>query len=127
MSDLKNQIFTLLKKCPKCVELWGDGCRITYKNGESSYVIHLSRPPKEDDEIPFLDTTPQEHYEFQMDIWLNSAGKHFATKVELTEKEYMEMKWTIEEWNNTFTTSILDEFKEFVETEPSSMDDLLND
>ena len=127
MSDLKNQIFTLLKKCPKCVELWGDGCRITYKNGDSNYTFHLSRPPKEDDEIPFPDDTSRVHYEFQMDVYLNSANKHFYDKIELTEKEYMEIKWTVEEWHDIFTTAVLDEFKEFVETEPSSMDDLLND
>lgn len=125
MSDLKSQIFTLLKKCPKSTELWKNSCRITYKNGESIYVVHLSRP--QDEEIPFADFEPQEHYEFQMDIYLNSGGKHFCQKIELTEKEYMEIKWAIEEWTTVLKTAILDEFKEFVETEPSSMDDLLND
>ena len=47
---------------------------------------------------------------------------------ELTEKEYMEIKWKIEEWANNLNTYALNKFAEYVNSFPKNpMDALLDD
>ena len=116
MSDLKNQIFALLKKCPDYI------CRIenkvdnftevTYYNGEFiTYKLHLSPT-----NAPFVVT-----------LMIYSNSNVFKKDILFTEKEFMEIKWKIEEWGNELETKAFNVFKEFAESEPNSMDDLLND
>ena len=47
--------------------------------------------------------------------------------IELTEKEYMDLKWSIEAWKEQMEEQDLEEFKDFAESEPGTMDDLLHD
>lgn len=112
MSDLKNQIFALLEKCPDyTTTIIDDFIEATYYNGEFiTYRVHVSFKP-----------TPM----VTLSIYFNSSV--FKKEVSVTEKEFMDIKWKIEAWTREIEAKALDTFKEFAEKEPNSMDDLLND
>lgn len=110
MSDLKNQIFTLLKKCPNEIYLSPESNDfvVSYYNNGNVYDLNFI-------------------YSKTLVTIGISNGTEYIKQVEVTEKEYMELKWTAEEWSKVLEEKAFEEFKEFAEMEPSSMDDLLND
>lgn len=112
MCDLKNQIFALLKKCPNRA----DFNNVTYyKDDATTYNIVLYQFKQGN--VP--------NYIVDLNIY-SRYGTHIE-QASITEKEYMELKWQIEDWTEVIKNKILGEFKEFTESEPNSMDDLLND
>lgn len=111
MSDLKNQIFTLLKRCPGRANI-------------SGYVTEIAYYP-EDNSIYILTLKSEEGYQIQVSIY--NYANVFSKTVSLTEKEYMDIKWAIEEWREVLEEKAFDDFAKFAESEPNSMDDLLND
>lgn len=111
MSDLKNQIFALLEKCPDYITIIDDLIEATYYNGEFiTYRVHMSFKP---------------NYTVTLSVYFNSNV--FRKEISVTEKEFMDIKWKIEAWSKEIEAKALDTFKEFAEREPNSMDDLLND
>lgn len=111
MSDLKNQIFTLLKKSPDYVFIVENLIEATYYNTDFiTYKIQLI--PGEKDILS---------------LYIYSSSNTFNKRVELTEKEFMDIKWKIEDWKKELEIKALEDFAKFSESEPNSMDDLLND
>ena len=113
MSDLKNQIFTLLKKCPDSAT----GSEANYHGDRNYYSIVLHKKYGTQEDIPDFSASLTIFTEF---------GRHYKS-VELTEREFMDLKWTMEEWNKVLEDKAFEEFKDFAENEPNSMDDLLKD
>ena len=115
MSDLKSQIFALLKKRPLHAISYKYGGSLVYypdkKTCDASYHIGID--------------TLNEEYHLRFTIY---DGPNVIEKnLELTEKEFMDMKWKIQDWENLIQTEALEKFKDFVESEPRSMDELLED
>ena len=113
MNNLKNQIFALLKKCPNGV----DRHRISYHKDDNYYDLTLNKKYETQEDTP--------NFSASLIIYKNT-NKYFKS-VELTEKEYMDIKWSIEEWNKVLEDKAFEEFRDFVESTPNSMDDLLKD
>ena len=111
MSDLKNQIFTLLKKRPERVNI-------------NEHVTEIAYYPEEDSTY-MLTLKSKEEYKIQVSIY--DYPNVFSKIISLTEKEYMDIKWTIEEWQKVLEEKAFEDFTKFAESEPNSMDDLLND
>lgn len=111
MDDLKNQIFALLKKCPTHGYVYDCGGHIGYSSETASYDVELTE-------------YNEEHGVY---FSIHTGFNSFSKFIPLTEKEYMDIKWKIEDWQKELENKALEEFKDFVEAEPSSMDDLLND
>lgn len=111
MGNLKNQIFTLLKKCPSFTRT----NQIHYYTDSIVYAVALYPKFK------------QEGLDYCAIITISSENGQYQKTVELTEKEYMDIKWTIEEWHEVLEVKAFDDFAKFAESEPNSMDDLLND
>ena len=110
MSDLKNQVFALLKKCPERANIGKHFAEIAYCTEDNgTYVLTLKS---------------EEEYEIQVAIYTCNV---FSKTISLTEKEYMDIKWTIEEWRKVLEEKAFEDFAKFAESEPNSMDDLLND
>lgn len=110
MDDLKTLVNKLLCKRPDVIyEMFGPGAQ--YQNKDFIYDIMLS--------------------ESKHIVTLNIQGNVAITSnydIELTEKEYMELKWKIEAWRDELQNSNFETFKEFVNEIPErGMDDLLND
>lgn len=111
MSDLKNQVFALLEKCPDYTTTLDDFIEATYYNSEFiTYRVHVSF---------------RSNSTITLFIYFNSSV--FRKEISVTEKEFMDIKWKIEAWTKEIEAKALDTFKEFAEKEPNSMDDLLND
>lgn len=113
MSDLKNQIFALLKKCP---DFTGTH-QIHYYTDSTAYIIVLASKSETQEDVP----------NYSAIITINKESGQYHKTVELTEKEYMDIKWTIEEWANYLKEKAFEDFAKFAESEPNTMDDLLND
>lgn len=113
MSDLKNQIFTLLKKCPNAA---GD-LRIHYYTDSVAYTVSLISNS-------VMQKGVSDCYAI---ITISTENDQYQKNIELTEKEYMDLKWTIEEWDKELKEKAFEDFAKFAESEPNSMDDLLND
>lgn len=111
MSDLKNQIFALLKKCPK-------------RASTNEHVIEIAYYPEENSTY-ILTLKSEEEYKIKVSIY--DYPNVFSKTIPLTEKEYMDIKWTIEEWQKVLEEKAFEDFAKFAESEPNSMDDLLND
>lgn len=111
MSDLKNQIFALLKKCPTHAYTYSETGHVGYSSDNSSFDLELAKN------------------EGCLGVYLtiHSGFNCFSKFISLDEKEYMTIKWKIENWESELEAKAFEEFKDFVEAEPSSMDDLLND
>ena len=110
MDDLKTLINKLLCKQPDLIyEMFETS--VQYKNKDFIYDITLWK---------------SEHK-----VTLSIQGNVAITSnydIELTEKEYMELKWKMEAWRDELQNSNFETFKEFVNEIPESgMDDLLND
>ena len=118
MSDLKSCIFSLIKKCPDIASTWDDGSYLGYKGpNEVEYCIQTNKK---------RDFHPEDYPDFVAEINIEKETAIFET-VPLTEKEFMEIKWKTQEWEKVLREKALDAFKEFAESDPTSMDDLLND
>ena len=108
MSDLKNQIFKLLKRAPDCAN---NNREVKYISDDTYYTITLG-----------------EDFTINLSILCSKpCCKWLFLTIELDEKEYMEAKWTIEDWQKHLDAQLLNKFAEFVDTDPETMDDLLND
>ena len=112
MCDLKSQIFALLKKCPNNISF---NSATYYKDDNTTYVVSLHQFTKSDT------------YEYVVNLDIYSGWIALNKHISVTEKEYMDLKWTIEDWDSVLKNKTFAEFKEFTESEPNSMDDLLND
>jgi len=121
MSDLKTQIFSVIKKRPHSICTSFDAYEVAYVNDNSEYIIY---PTKCNNGTSFVCT-------LRVSKRCNNDTLPFADetirKVELTEKEYMDLKWAIEAWKEQIEEQDLEEFKDFAESEPGTMDDLLHD
>lgn len=113
MSDLKNQIFALLKKCPDSTGTH----QIHYYTDSTVYVITLTTKFGTQEDVP----------DYSAIVTISKESGQYHKTVELTEKEYMDIKWTIEEWAKDLEEKAFEDFAKFAEREPNSMDDLLND
>ena len=119
MSDLKTQIFSVIKKRPYSISTTFGGYQLGYINDNIEYVVGIDRHDG--------------HFTCTLDInkSLDKDPLMFKDstyrKVELTEREYMDLKWSIETWKEQMEEQDLEEFKDFAESEPGTMDDLLND
>ena len=119
MSDLKSQIFTLVKKCPVCAGIDKTSAYIQYNNNGKRYSININAKQSYD-----VENRP----DYYIDFYIDEDECHYFKEIPLTEKEFMELKWTVEEWALAFELKAFDQFKDFAEPdEPSAMDDLLND
>jgi hypothetical protein len=108
MSDLKNQIFSLIKKIPNRVS----------ENLTTIYVTEKLR----------IILWIKDDYNVEISISDKKGSEQVVYKyLELSEKEYMELKWKLEDWKKYLDNQLLDAFEEFADTDPESMDDLLND
>lgn len=111
MNDLKNLIFALLEKCPNHAFSYPDGGEaLYYYKDATSYNLGLTSGDK-----------------YVAHFMIYSGPNVFNKEVSLTEKEFMEMKWKLEDWAKDLEAKAFEEFKDFVESKPNSMDDLLND
>ena len=113
MNDLKNQIFALLKKCPNAAR----DRQIHYYTDSVAYTISLISNFGTQENVP----------DCYAIITISTENDQYQKNVELTEKEYMDLKWTIEEWDKELKEKAFDDFVKFAESEPNSMDDLLDD
>ena len=113
MSDLKNQIFALLKKCPN----YTGTHQIHYYTDSTVYIITLTTKFETQKDVP----------DYSAIITISKESGQYDKTVKLTEKEYMDIKWTIEEWTNYLKEKAFEDFAKFAESEPNTMDDLLND
>lgn len=118
MEKTVSLIKKLLERVPYTVNMlegFTDGC-IYYLNNEDTYKIALCK-------------TSDSKYQISFDIIRYKYplySKEFFFDV--SEKEYMEIKWKFEEWNTYLNNRSLEQFEDFVNEEPdSSMDGLLND
>jgi hypothetical protein len=89
-----------------------------YRNDSKEYSVNL---------INKQSYHPEDTPEFFIELYIDDGNQNFYREIPLTEKEYMELKWIIEEWCTVLELRAFDAFKEFCELEPGSMDDLLND
>ena len=111
MSDLKNQIFALLKKCPDNVFVNGEFSEVMYYVDDVlSYKLHLDHNKKQ-----------------EAILYIYSVSSTFWKTITLTEKEFMDIKWQIADWRSAIEAKLFEDFAKFAESEPNSMDDLLND
>lgn len=118
MSDLKSQIFSLLKKCPTSASSWDNGSLVLYRTGDGQ-EYHIETYKRKD-------YHPKDHPDFSATITIENERFDCET-IPLTEKEFMDFKWKTEEWEKILHEKAFEAFKEFAESDPTSMDDLLND
>ncbi len=115
MEELRTLIQKLLKRVP---DYAGSDCfvdnSVTYINDSLQYDIDCSH--YDDKYIVHLGISEKNPYRF-----LN------AFYIPVTEKEYMEIKWKIEEWNDYLKQKCINEFTTFVNGfSNGSMDELLD-
>lgn len=103
-------------------------------------------PNRADKDVnPFIDGGVEYFYEnlnYSIDYWKGQNGYtislHISERnpfyclnhitIEVSEKDYMEIKWKCEEWSKYLKEQQLNQFEEFVNGfENNSMDELLND
>ena len=109
--ELLNLVKRLLKRKPTNLGGLFEELTVDYRNGDSTYCISVSN--YNGYKIHFRLETPK-----QANIYRD---------IEVSEKEYMEVKWQIEYWTELITNSEFDLFREFAERDDSQMDDLLDD
>lgn len=116
MDDLKKFVKKLIfsSKVPTYVasDSNSEGAVISYVKNDMRFSVNIIKK--------------MESYECFLYIF-GSENQTLIKEVELSEKEYMELKWQIENWLDLINDSLYNQFKEFAESEDSSMDDLLND
>ena len=119
MDELKTLIKKLLNQVPNRIEpIFDDVDSIIYEYNGKEYTISL-----------FRDFDGPNSYRIALYTDVISTYRQLKTfYIDISEKEYMEIKWKIEEWNDYLTNQQMDQFKEFVESfSNNSMDELLND
>ena len=118
MEEIKKDIFKLIEKRPTYIEEGFFDCDFAscnYSIGETEINIKL-----------FTDAFGETNKKSVMLSVRN--GQQFCHKeVDLTEKEYMQLKWKIQDWNSILKEELMAVFKEFVNTPNGTMEDLLND
>lgn len=114
MDDLKKFVKKLIfsSKVPTYVEISNETAVISYVKNDMRFSVNIIKK--------------MESYGCFLYIF-GSGDQTLIKEVELSEKEYMELKWQIENWLDLINDSLYNQFKEFAESEDSSMDDLLND
>ena len=127
MKDLKTLVQKLLTQKPDLCGLhaYDSGAFARYKNGKVLYSIDLFHSG--------------EMNRLNLDISQNDPvfcdfddGEPFAFlghyECDLNEREFMEMKWKIDEWEKVLNKERFDAFAEYVESLPGdARDELLND
>lgn len=118
MENLKTLVQKLLKFCPtKVMNGLFDDDVIEYYNDNISYSISVYSLIDNSKYYVKINISNIHPYEYINDF-----------NIEVTEKEYMETKWQIEDWIKYLNEKQLLAFEEFVNSfENNSMDDLLND
>ena len=113
MSDLKKLIFKVLEKTPTRTDVNFDKTyhSVFYIDEEKSYDIVIYKN--------------KDGYEAEINIFNAYRSSRFVC--ELTEKEYMQLKWQMEEWNTYILDKDFDLFEEFANKSKGSIDDLLDD
>lgn len=113
MSDLKNQVFRLFEKRPIEAQIAETGGSLRYCVTDSLYYS--------------INVIASDNSKFAIgvEIWTDYA--HYERYVEISEKEFMNLKWKIEDWQSILEQEAFDKFEEFANIEPGTMDDLLND
>ena len=113
MDDLKNKVFTLLKKCPVYADSIGDYTSAHYYGSENiKYEISLLK-------------RDSKHF---VVIMIDDSFAFHDKEIEITEKEYMEIKWTVEKWHKVIYETAFERFIDFVEPPVTSeMENLLKD
>ena len=118
MTDLLTLIKKLLKQVPNRITscVFDDSNDAEYLCDNLKYSIRYSC------------------YNTQYFIHLNIARTEpywfilHEAQIEVSEKDYMETKWKIEEWKNYLEEQYLNQFEEFVDSfSDNSMDSLLNE
>lgn len=111
MKEIKNLVTKLLQVSPSLVSIDNFGGSATYNsNDDTMYSIFLY---KNDD--------------YNLSLTITSGSGYYEYFSKLTEKEFMELKWTIEKWSNDIENKTFDEFRDFVNSNANPADDLLND
>lgn len=118
MKDIKTLIQKLLTQKPYSSDsskFLTDGS-IQYKNGELDYDISIYK--NEHNYVVSLQIGYNNDEDFVYDTYDS----------ELNEREFMEIKWKIEEWEKVLHEDRLEAFADYVESLPGdARDELLND
>ena len=118
MEQLKNLVKKLIAKEPSSADPNAIFTpQIEYKNDNVIYRIAINHIPETNEYVLelFIEDNPEDY----------DTGYNYYCNI--TEKEYMEIKWNIEAWHDFLVKKEFDRFAEFAEQEQSSMDELLND
>lgn len=119
MSDLKSQVTALLKKCPNHACSFPDGAHASYFSSNNvTYDIELFKTGDNDEHDCLV---------FNCTLSIIAPAANLTKNIELTEKEFMDLKWKIEDWASQIESKLLEDFAEFAEAEQTSMDQLLDD
>ena len=110
MKEIKNLVTKLLQVSPSLVAIDNSGGCATYYSNNTTYSIFLY---KNDD--------------YNLSLSIDSGRGYYEYSSKLTEKEFMELKWTIEKWSDDIENKTFDEFRDFVNSNANPADDLLND
>ena len=113
MEELKTLVKRLLGTEPTYVFKGPfDDLYVSYINGKYEYSIHL-----------------EGNNTIILNLYENDPYKYLNTfTIEATEREYMEIKWEIEELKKLSDEKQIDGFKEFVDgLSKNTMDELLNE
>ena len=119
MSEIKSLAKRLLKKKPNVV-VTEDGYTAHdvltlagYNNKDVYYTVSLMKPNIVGG--------------FRLTIDINTDDLSYSYTCDLTEQEFMEIKWQIEEWNEHLKNDLFDTLRDFVHVGNDPADDLLND
>lgn len=116
---MKKEIISLVKKLLKRIPTNVpsgpfDSCSITYNNDDFTFYIDLY-------------TNIDSKYMLSLHINNHNISQYNDYQFEIGEKDYMEIKWKIEEWSNYLKEQAFNKFKEFIEEDDTQIDDLLDD
>lgn len=111
MEELKNLVSRLLEIRPNVAGKGLSDGNVTYIDSEYRYDISVNN---------------FNEHRLNLIIRAHEDFEYFSCK--LTEKEFMDIKWKIEAWEDKIRSDAFDAFKSFVNNHPqNSMDELLND
>lgn len=117
MEDLKNLVKKLLDRKPvEAVAKSYFGPNVTYNDGNKIYKIDLCQ--YEDGHKHSLNL-------FIGETVLDISGHDYSC--DITEKEYMELKWKMEGWEEELHADAFNEFADFVKQQEDPRNTLLND
>ena len=115
MKDLKTLVIKLLEQKPNSCIIDGFMCaaHVSYVNGDTRYEISLHKASK---------------YSLELHIYSVCDSKSYYYDCDLSEQEFMEIKWKIEGWDQVLQEDVFNAFSEYVESLPGdARDELLND